>query len=39
MAQYACTELKKRQIPAAMFLAVFIGLLGIGVTIPITVSR
>ena len=32
MAQYTCTELKKRQILAAMFLTIFIGLLGIGVT-------
>ena len=39
MAQYACTGLKKRQILAAMFLTMFIGLLGVDVIIPITVSR
>ena len=32
MAQCACTGLKKRQILAAMFLTIFIGLLGMGVT-------
>lgn len=36
MAQYTCTELKKRQILATMFLAIFIGLLGVGVIIPVT---
>jgi DHA1 family tetracycline resistance protein-like MFS transporter len=36
MAQYACTELKKRQVLAAMFLTIFIGLLGVGVIIPVT---
>jgi hypothetical protein len=39
MAQYACTELKTRRILATVFLAIFAGLLGVGVTIPITVSR
>ncbi len=39
MAQYACTELKTRRILAAVFLAVFIGLLGVDVIIPVTVSR
>ena len=39
MAQYACTELKTRRVLAAVFLAVFIGLLGIGAIIPVTVSR
>jgi hypothetical protein len=37
MAQFACTGLKKRQILAAMFLTIFIGLLGVGVIIPVTV--
>jgi len=36
MAQFACTGLKKRQILAAMFLTIFIGLLGVGVIIPVT---
>jgi DHA1 family tetracycline resistance protein-like MFS transporter len=36
MAQYACTELKKRQVLTAMFLTIFIGLLGVGVIIPVT---
>jgi hypothetical protein len=36
MAQFACTGLKKRQILAAMFLTIFIGLLGLGVIIPVT---
>jgi DHA1 family tetracycline resistance protein-like MFS transporter len=36
MAQYACTELKKRQVLSAMFLTIFIGLLGVGVIIPVT---
>lgn len=36
MAQYACSGLKKRQILAAMFLTIFIGLLGVGVIIPVT---
>jgi DHA1 family tetracycline resistance protein-like MFS transporter len=36
MAQYACSDLKKRQILAAMFLTIFIGLLGVGVIIPVT---
>ena len=39
MAQYACTGLKKRQILVAMFLTMFIGLLGVGAIIPVTVSR
>ena len=39
MAQYACTELKKRQILAAVFLTMFIGLLGIDVIIPVTASQ
>ena len=38
MAQYACTELKKRQILAAMFLTIFIGLLGVGIIVPVTAS-
>jgi hypothetical protein len=36
MAQFACTGLKKRQILAAMFLTIFIGLLGVGVIIPVS---
>jgi len=36
MAQYACTELKKRQILAVTFLTIFIGLLGVDVIIPVT---
>ena len=36
MAQYACTELKKREILTAMFITIFIGLLGVGVIIPVT---
>ena len=39
MAQYAYTELKTRRILAAVFLAVFIGLLGIDVIIPVTASQ
>jgi len=39
MAQYACTRLKTRRILAAVFLTIFIGLLGVGVTIPVTASR
>jgi|GEM_PF-1913871 len=39
MAQFACTGLKKRQILAAVFLTMFIGLLGVGVIIPVTASR
>ena len=39
MAQYTCTELKTRWILAAVFLAVFIGLLWVGAIIPVTVSR
>ena len=37
MAQFACSGLKKRQILAAMFLTIFIDLLGAGVIIPVTV--
>jgi hypothetical protein len=36
MAQFACTGLKKRQILAAMFLTIFIGLLGVGVIILVS---
>jgi DHA1 family tetracycline resistance protein-like MFS transporter len=36
MAQFSCTELKKREILIAMFLTIFIGLLGVGVIIPVT---
>jgi len=36
MAQFACTGLKKQQILAAMFLTIFIGLLGVGVIVPVT---
>jgi len=36
MAQFACIGLKKRQILAAMFLTIFIGLLGVGIIIPVT---
>jgi hypothetical protein len=39
MAQHICTELKMRRILATVFLAIFVGFLGVGVTIPITVSR
>ena len=39
MVQYACTELNTRRILAAVFLTIFIGLLGIGAIIPVTVSR
>ena len=39
MAQYACIELKTRRILAAVFLTIFIGLLGVGAIIPVTVSR
>jgi hypothetical protein len=39
MAQYACTELKTRRVLAVMFLTMFIGLLGVGAIIPVTVSR
>jgi len=39
MAQYACTGLKKRQILVAMFLTMFIGVLGINVIIPVTASQ
>ena len=35
MAQYACTELKKREILIAMFIAMFIGLL-LGINQSIT---
>jgi hypothetical protein len=38
MAQFACSGLKKRQILAAMFLTIFIDLLGAGVIIPATAS-
>lgn len=36
MAQYACSELKKHEILTAMFITIFIGLLGVGVVIPVT---
>jgi hypothetical protein len=36
MAQFACSGLQKRQILAAMFLTIFIGLLGVGMIIPVT---
>ena len=39
MAQFACTGLKKQQILAAMFLTIFIGLLGIDVNITVTASQ
>ena len=39
MAQYACTELKTRRTLATVFLAIFAGLLGIGVIIPVTASQ
>ena len=39
MAQYACTELETRRILATVFLVIFVGLLGVGAIIPVTVSR
>lgn len=36
MAQFACSGLKNGQILAAMFLTIFIDLLGVGVIIPVT---
>ena len=39
MAQYACTELKTRRILAAVFLTMFIGLLGVAAIIPVTASQ
>lgn len=38
MAQYACTELKTRRILATVFLTIFIGLLGVGIIVPVTAS-
>lgn len=33
MAQYACTELKKRETLTAMFITIFIGLPGVAVSL------